>query len=310
LVAAVTAEVCEDHSRFCPYMGKLCGIFKEKAKTMCPKTCGYCKEPTRGPPPHQDVECGLPTPQNSRIVGGEKAQKDAWPWQVAIYYGGQFMCGGSILKSNWILTAAHCVDGFNHKYYTIVVGSYQRSRRSGNEQVFRTVRAFHHPKWMSPSPLNNDIALIELDGYIKFDNHAKPVCLPEAGVDIPVGTGCMISGWGQYTPGMSGPPADILKQAKMKVVDQATCKALNTRNLRIPVTHQMVCAGLGPKDPTSGCHGDSGGPFVCQASSGQWVLQGSVSWGSGYCRTREGYSVFARISDLRGWIDSYIGEEK
>ena len=47
---------------------------------------------------------------------------------------------------------------------------------------------------MSPSPLNNDIALIELDGYIKFDNHAKPVCLPEAGVDIPVGTGCMISG--------------------------------------------------------------------------------------------------------------------
>ena len=79
-------------------------------------------------------------------------------------------------------------------FITFFLGSYQRSRRSGNEQVFRTVRAFHHPKWMSPSPLNNDIALIELDGYIKFDNHAKPVCLPEAGVDIPVGTGCMISG--------------------------------------------------------------------------------------------------------------------
>ena len=69
------------------------------------------------------------------------------------------------------------------------------------------------------------------------------------------------------------------------------------------VNERMICGGHGPSTPTGGCHGDSGGPFVCQSANGQWYLQGSVSWGSARCNTKEAYTVFAKTSFFREWID-------
>lgn len=45
-----------------------------------------------------------------RVVGGRPSQPAAWPWVVSVYRNGIFHCGGTILNSNWIITAAHCVD--------------------------------------------------------------------------------------------------------------------------------------------------------------------------------------------------------
>ena len=67
----------------------------------------------------------------------------------------------------------------------------------------------------------------------------------------------------------------------------------------------MICAG---KEGTilSGCHGDSGGPYVCRNSAGRYVLQGAVSWGSARCSAAELYTVFARVAEFRDWIDAKI----
>ena len=109
-----------------------------------------------------------------------------------------------------------------------------------------------------------------------------------------------ISGWGKMKhPGTS---VNILQQASLKIVPKPVCHALNFKNYKIAVKYSMVCAGHGPDDKRSGCHGDSGGPLVCQEGDGSWKQQGVVSWGSGRCDTKLGYTVFSRVSHHMEWI--------
>ena len=55
--------------------------------------------------------------QGIRIVGGEPAYFGAWPWQVMVKeatFLGLFTknkCGGVLLNSRYVLTAAHCQPG-------------------------------------------------------------------------------------------------------------------------------------------------------------------------------------------------------
>lgn len=71
------------------------------------------------------------------------------------------------------------------------------------------------------------------------------------------------------------------------------------------ITRQMLCAGV-PGTRLGGCHGDSGGPFVCKDSDGFWVLQGAVSWGSTDCNAQRMFTVFARVAVFREWINQYV----
>ncbi|XP_036599841.1 transmembrane protease serine 5 [Trichosurus vulpecula] len=53
-------------------------------------------------------ECGVQR-LTSRIIGGTSAVLGRWPWQVSMFQGPQYSCGGSLLAPSWVVTAAHCV---------------------------------------------------------------------------------------------------------------------------------------------------------------------------------------------------------
>ena len=47
----------------------------------------------------------------SRVVNGEEATPHSWPWQISLRYKAYgHICGGSLIKDNYVLTAAHCVN--------------------------------------------------------------------------------------------------------------------------------------------------------------------------------------------------------
>ena len=109
-----------------------------------------------------------------------------------------------------------------------------------------------------------------------------------------------LPGWGKMThPGYS---VTVLQQLGLTIQDKSSCSRMNSKYTRI--TDQMLCAAnTRVSSNQSGCHGDSGGPFVCQNSNGSWTLHGAVSWGSPQCNIKDAYTVFARVGQFRNWID-------
>jgi len=45
-----------------------------------------------------------------QIVGGSEAALGQFPWQAWLDIDKTYLCGGSLIVENWILTACHCTD--------------------------------------------------------------------------------------------------------------------------------------------------------------------------------------------------------
>jgi len=321
LFTAYTQAVCRDRKRYCKYYARVgyCRRSPGFMKKYCAKTCGFCGKtpstaapatdaptapPTGGPPP-QPGSCGNPEVQGQRVIAGVTATRGSWPWQILMLYNGRGGCGGSIVGPRHVVTAAHCVAGRTSRpsSFSVRVGEHDTRKTEGSEATYRVKRVFQHPQYQRPSAINNDIAVFELEKPIQFNKYVQPVCLPDK--DVPVGTDCYITGWGKVRH--PGSMTNILQQAKMPVVSKDVCHKKNYAAIRVPVTDAMVCSGDGGNTRKSGCHGDSGGPFVCQIN-GRWELHGAVSHGSPRCASTETYTVFARVAYFRSWINKVMSQ--
>eukprot|EP00058_Branchiostoma_floridae_P017554 XP_002603042.1 hypothetical protein BRAFLDRAFT_132269 [Branchiostoma floridae] len=142
----------------------------------------------------------------SRVVGGTVAEPGSWPWQVSLRANDDVtwhFCGGSIISEEWVVTAAHCVDG-NYKPL-VVVGEHSREDEGDDPEraVVATAMTIAHPDfyWWT---MVNDVALLKLASPLTFSDRVSPLCLADTSMVTSPTTFCTVTGWGTMAEGVIG----------------------------------------------------------------------------------------------------------
>jgi chymotrypsin len=221
------------------------------------------------------------------IVGGTPvdpaSQIDAWEAMIVIEEtdGSSFLCGGSVLGSRWVLTAAHCVTpspGAQLAALTIHVTARAQYQFRGPELA----AAVHGSPRYDPQTNASDWALIRLPAdcrclAIRLDSRPQP---PRAVA--------MVVGHGATSP-EAAPSVDLLA-AYMAVAADADC--LSVWGSEFEPTSMLCAIGDGR---SATCVGDSGGPLSVVGEWGMRSQIGIVSWGDDFCSTNVP-EVYTRIS--------------
>jgi len=237
------------------------------------------------------------------IIGGTNAVISDAPWQVALVYNGapndyqgQF-CGGSILSSWEILTAAHCVDYggdvLSASDVKVLVGTATLSTTRATAVAVASITV--HPDWDWPT-YENDLAVLRLAAPIALTPGVQEA-IPLASSTVANGTSALITGWGNTsTTGTSYPTQ--LKKATVSTVSDASCNSAYSGDGGIDADIMLCATGGG--FTIDACQGDSGGPLVVSVG-GVPTLAGITSFGIG-CAEAPYPGVYTEVSAFRTWI--------
>ncbi|MFF5372319.1 trypsin-like serine protease [Streptomyces sp. NPDC013187] len=243
-----------------------------------------------------------------KIIGGNETTISTAPWMAQLHYYDDrgtsgtsddigFFCGGAVVAPTKILTAAHCVKGYNwNANGAVVTGTSQLPSADGTDLHGGTVtgvwRQWNHPSY-SATTIDNDIAVLTLPVPVK----ATPIRMTTSGdtTSYKAGTSAKVYGWGR-TSSTSDDISETLKTATLPMQSDTTCSGAYGADF---VKGHMVCAGKPATGSDTGtvsaCNGDSGGPLVVNNR-----IVGVVSWGVTDCVAKGAYSVFSKVSTYVG----------
>ncbi|XP_065084030.1 chymotrypsin-2-like [Ochlerotatus camptorhynchus] len=223
-----------------------------------------------------------------RIVGGQNANPGQFPHQVSLRSSANaHFCGGSIVNTRYVLSAAHCSLNHFSNDTRVVVGA--NLLTSGGITHYSTRFIIHQS--YNKITYANDIMLVQTAPPIAFNNFVRPIAL--GATYITTGRSALVSGWGKLVA--NGKNSNNLQWLNTTIITMADCR---NRFVFKPayaarVIDNTICT-LNPSGQGT-CMGDSGGPLTY----GRY-LQGVVSWG---IPCGQGYpDVYARVSFHRKWI--------
>jgi trypsin len=253
-----------------------------------------------------------------KIVGGSPVSISQYPWQAAVVFSGsgnaqprQF-CGGSVLTSRIVITAAHCVfdtdpdcsgilcsindpggDGtarIDPNDVNVVLGRTTLSNTGEGAEVGVMAVDFqdnYDPDYQATGTPRYDVGYLVLPAptaqtQIKIASaDAGALWDPDSPVDI--------SGWGTTSDSPFADTEDTLRATTVNVVADPDCSTAYGSDFD---SSTMVCAAAPGRDT---CSGDSGGPLQASIGGGVYRLVGITSWGLG-CADPDFPGVYARVA--------------
>lgn len=229
-----------------------------------------------------------------RIFGGTEVQPQQASWVVELFVvtsssadNGVFgdACGGTLISSEFVITAAHCVHNKNASQILLNIGSVH-SPGAVTNYSHRAAEVYVHPLYKGRlDNYRHDIALIRLSTY-------APSTIIPLEIDYglpPIDANVKAYGWGETE---SGELSDQLLVTQLKYVPAAECYW--------QPDDSSVCA-IGPTNSNAeygndACIGDSGGPLTYRSLLGPERLLGVTSYGARACGTKP-------LSNYRGDLE-------
>lgn len=238
---------------------------------------------------------------DGRIVGGQDADPHSAPWIITMQWGfagvTSHLCGGSIIRANWVLSAAHCLDAVpSFGTWLVIAGRHNIAESEITEQsrsVDRTNTWRHKQYTGGVGPF--DIGLIRVTVAFEFNDHVAPIALPK---DDHIHEGDVeLHGWGSVSTSHFPINPNVLQTVTKPIIPLDECDRVLGQS---PLHETNVCTGP-LEGGISACSGDSGGPLTQDGE-----LVGIVSWGFIPCGSVNAPSVYTRVSAFIDWIGEQI----
>lgn len=198
---------------------------------------------------------------------------------VADAGGRESLCTGSLVASNVVLTAAHCVNESPEKLRIVFGVDVKKTKEIRDADQFT-----QHPNWDRHMPSGEgDLALIHFKG--ELPTGFAPVKLANPDLKLKIGQKVLMMGYG-VTDGETESGAGKLRQTGSVILEQ-----------RSPT--EFVSDGK----KSSVCFGDSGGPSFIKAGKEyiQWGVASSV-----FNQSCNEASIHTAVMNYDSWIKSTI----
>ncbi|KAL6485028.1 hypothetical protein MHYP_G00070730 [Metynnis hypsauchen] len=234
----------------------------------------------------------------SGIVGGKEAEPHSRPYMVSLQLYNAHMCGGMLIKNNYVLTSAHCVDNIDcsqNNRLEVILGAHNLKKHEMFQQRIKVMKCIKHPSYIQKE-YHHDIMLVKLKTKAKINKFVKVIALPEKNKKIPANQKCSIAGWGMKAPNSSA--SHVLQEVTLKLQFNFECR--NIWQTYFDPEHMICTASDGKR---AFCQGDSGSPLICNKKP-----LGIAAYTYPYdCRNHKYPEVYMKISYFFPWIKNIIG---
>ncbi|XP_040031192.2 hepatocyte growth factor a isoform X1 [Gasterosteus aculeatus] len=220
---------------------------------------------------------------NTRIVGGHQVRGTDGSWVVSIQREKVHLCGGSLIREDWILTDQQCFTSCvpDLRDYTVQVGLRHLNESSSHPRL-RISRLICGPE-------GSNLVMLKLVDPAPVSEGASTIHLPVKECHIPEGTNCTMYGWGETK---NTGHDEALNALTMPMVNNDMCS-----QIKGDAGERRICAG--GKRGEGVCDKDNGGPLVCQEHERKVVIGVSIQ------RTKCASSqpaLFVNVAFYSEWI--------